>query len=75
MMCCASSWSLWLGEGVWLGKSLDNCCCHLVQDEPGGYKALVFDQSNRVGQSVSAADVADICLRALYEPQVSLRFL
>eukprot|EP00775_Hariotina_reticulata_P008005 gene8005-8203_t len=38
-------------------------------DEPGGYKALVFDQSDRVGQSVSAADVADICLRALYEPE------
>ncbi|KAF8062069.1 HCF173 [Scenedesmus sp. PABB004] len=36
-------------------------------DEPGGYKALVFDQGDRVGQSVSAADVADICLRALHE--------
>uniref|UniRef100_A0A383W3F2 NAD(P)-binding domain-containing protein n=1 Tax=Tetradesmus obliquus TaxID=3088 RepID=A0A383W3F2_TETOB len=38
-------------------------------DEPGGYKALVFDQGDRVGQSVSAADVADICLRALHEPE------
>lgn len=36
-------------------------------DEPGGYRALVFDQSDRVSQPVSAADVADICLRALHE--------
>jgi hypothetical protein len=41
-----------------------------LQDEPGGYKALVFDQGDRVGQSVSAADVADICLRALHESEV-----
>jgi hypothetical protein len=40
-----------------------------LQDEPGGYKALVFDQGDRIGQSVSAADVADICLRALHEPE------
>jgi uncharacterized protein YbjT (DUF2867 family) len=39
-------------------------------DEPGGYKALVFDQGDRVTQSVSFADVADICLRALHEPEV-----
>lgn len=39
------------------------------QDEPGGYKALVFDQGDRIGQSVAAADVADICLRALHEPE------
>jgi hypothetical protein len=38
-------------------------------DEPGGYKALVFDQGDRVTTSVSAADVADICLRALHEPE------
>ena len=37
--------------------------------EPGGYRALVFDQGNRITQSVSAADVADICLRALHEPE------
>lgn len=41
-----------------------------LQDEPGGYKALVFDQGDRVSQSVSAADVADICLRALHESEV-----
>ena len=38
-------------------------------DEPGGYKALVFDQGGRVTQPVSAADVADICLRALHEQE------
>ncbi len=36
-------------------------------DEPGGYKALVFDQGDRIDQPISAADVADICLRALHE--------
>jgi len=36
-------------------------------DEPGGYRALVFDQSDRISQPISAADVADICLRALHE--------
>lgn len=46
------------------------CLTALVpQNEPGGYKALVFDQGDRIGQSVSAADVADICLRALHEPE------
>lgn len=39
------------------------------EDEPGGYRALVFDQGDRIGQSVSAADVADICLRALHESE------
>lgn len=38
-------------------------------DEPGGYRALVFDQGDRITQSISAADVADICLRALHEPE------
>ncbi|KAL6756417.1 hypothetical protein V8C86DRAFT_2649688 [Haematococcus lacustris] len=37
-------------------------------DEPGGYKALVFDQGDRIDQPISAADVADICLRSLREP-------
>ncbi|MEW5313772.1 MAG: hypothetical protein WDW38_005311 [Sanguina aurantia] len=37
-------------------------------EEPGGYKALVFDQGDRVSEGISAADVADICLRALHEP-------
>lgn len=37
-------------------------------EEPGGYKALVFDQGDRITESIAAADVADICLRALHEP-------
>ena len=39
----------------------------LLVDEPGGYRALVFDQGDRIMQPISAADVADICLRALHE--------
>ncbi len=38
-------------------------------EEPGGYKALVFDQGSRIEQSISYADVADICVRALHEVQ------
>ena len=37
-------------------------------DEPGGYKALVFDQGDRITEAIGAADVADICLRSLHEP-------
>lgn len=36
-------------------------------EEPGGYRALVFDQGSRISETISAADVADICLRALHE--------
>jgi hypothetical protein len=38
-----------------------------IVEEPGGYKTLVFDQGDRIDQPVSAADVADICLRSLHE--------
>mmetsp|Transcript_37095 Transcript_37095/g.82525 ORF Transcript_37095/g.82525 Transcript_37095/m.82525 type:complete len:614 (+) Transcript_37095:97-1938(+) len=38
-------------------------------EEPGGYKALVFDQGDRITESISAADVADICLRSLHESE------
>ncbi|GFR47429.1 hypothetical protein Agub_g9149 [Astrephomene gubernaculifera] len=38
-------------------------------DEPGGYRALVFDQGDRITEAIAAADVADICLRALHEPE------
>ena len=38
-------------------------------DEPGGSKALVFDQGNRIEQGISAADVADVCLRSLHDPE------
>ncbi len=32
--------------------------------EPGGYKALVFDQGNRIRHNISCADVADVALKA-----------
>jgi len=37
-------------------------------EEPGGYKALVFDQTTRELNSISCADVADICVKALHQP-------
>jgi uncharacterized protein YbjT (DUF2867 family) len=37
-------------------------------DETGGYKALVFDQGNRIAQPISAADVADVLLKSLHDP-------
>ncbi|CAL8469928.1 g9470 [Coccomyxa elongata] len=36
-------------------------------EEPGGYKALVFDQGERISQGISCADVADVCLKALHD--------
>ncbi len=30
---------------------------------------MVFDQGDRISQPIAAADVADICLRALHEPE------
>ncbi|KAL4433778.1 hypothetical protein ABPG75_000219 [Micractinium tetrahymenae] len=38
-------------------------------EEAGGYKALVFDQGNRITQGISCADVADICLKAINNPE------
>ncbi|KAK9866451.1 hypothetical protein WJX84_006052 [Apatococcus fuscideae] len=38
-------------------------------EEPGGYRGLVFDQGNRITQTISYADVADICLKALHNPE------
>jgi len=37
-------------------------------EEPGGYRALVFNQSGRVLNTISCADVADVCVKALHEP-------
>ena len=37
-------------------------------DEAGGYRALVFDQGDRVERGIAAADVADIVLRSLHDP-------
>lgn len=39
-----------------------------LQEEPGGQRALVFDQGNRISQGISCADVADVCVKALHDP-------
>lgn len=36
-------------------------------EEPGGYKALIFDQGNRITQGISCADVADVCVKSLHD--------
>ncbi len=36
-----------------------------LKEEPGGYKALVFDQGNRIQHDISCADVADVALKVL----------
>jgi hypothetical protein len=38
-----------------------------LKEEPGGYKALVFDQGNRIQHDISCADVADVALKALHD--------
>ncbi|KAK4269628.1 hypothetical protein QN277_022760 [Acacia crassicarpa] len=38
-----------------------------LKEEPGGQRALIFDQGNRVSQEISCADVADICVKALHD--------
>ena len=38
-------------------------------EEPGGNKALVFDQGNRISNYISCADVADVCVKALHETE------
>lgn len=38
-----------------------------LAEEAGGYRALVFDQGNRIEQSIACADVADVCLKALHD--------
>ncbi|KAH9603823.1 hypothetical protein KSS87_013342 [Heliosperma pusillum] len=38
-----------------------------LKEEPGGQRALIFDQGNRISQSISCADVADICVKALHD--------
>lgn len=37
-------------------------------EEPGGYRALVFDQGGRLTSPLSCADAADVCLKALHDP-------
>ncbi|KAJ6915683.1 protein HIGH CHLOROPHYLL FLUORESCENCE PHENOTYPE 173 [Populus alba x Populus x berolinensis] len=38
-----------------------------LKEEPGGQRALIFDQGNRISQGISCVDVADICVKALHE--------
>jgi uncharacterized protein YbjT (DUF2867 family) len=38
-------------------------------DEPGGAKALLFDQGGRITEGIAIADVADVCLRAMHEAE------
>ncbi|KAK8474805.1 hypothetical protein V6N13_011075 [Hibiscus sabdariffa] len=38
-----------------------------LMEEPGGQRALIFDQGNRISQGISCADVADICVKALHD--------
>ncbi|GAB4851198.1 hypothetical protein Ancab_030492 [Ancistrocladus abbreviatus] len=38
-----------------------------LSEEPGGQRALIFDQGNRISQGISCADVADICVKALHD--------
>jgi uncharacterized protein YbjT (DUF2867 family) len=38
-----------------------------LREEPGGYRALVFDQGNRISHAISCADVADVALKALHD--------
>ncbi|XP_052143414.1 protein HIGH CHLOROPHYLL FLUORESCENCE PHENOTYPE 173, chloroplastic-like [Oryza glaberrima] len=42
-------------------------CPGPLQEEPGGQRALIFDQGNRISQGISCADVADICVKALHD--------
>lgn len=38
-----------------------------LKEEPGGQRALIFDQGNRISHGISCADVADICVKALHD--------
>jgi hypothetical protein len=38
-----------------------------LQEEPGGAKALLFDQGGRITEGIACADVADVCLKALHD--------
>ncbi|GAB2295100.1 hypothetical protein Dimus_029278 [Dionaea muscipula] len=38
-----------------------------LMEEPGGQRALIFDQANRISRGISCADVADICVKALHD--------
>jgi len=38
-----------------------------LSDEPGGERALVFDQGKRITSEIGCVDVADVCLRSLHD--------
>jgi hypothetical protein len=40
-----------------------------LQEEPGGAKALLFDQGGRITEGIACADVADVCLKALHDTE------
>ena len=58
------------GEAALRRSGLGYVICRpgALLDETGGYKALVFDQGNRIAQPISAADVADVLLKSLHDP-------
>jgi len=39
-----------------------------LTDEPGGQAALIFDQGDRISGMISRADVAEVCIQALQQP-------
>ena len=42
-------------------------------EEPSGAKALIFDQGERLTQSISCADVADVCVKAIHDVEARNR--
>ena len=44
-----------------------------VLSEPSGGKALVFDQGERLTQTISCADVADVCVKSLHDSEARNR--
>ncbi len=39
-----------------------------LTDEPGGRRALVFDQGDRISGRITRADVATVCIQSLWQP-------
>ena len=44
-----------------------------LREEPGGYRALVFDQGNRISHAISCADVADVALKVGRQNHLTLK--
>jgi len=45
----------------------------MLSEEPGGGKALIFDQGERLTQNISCADVADVCVKSLHDAEARNR--